>query len=158
MAVSAERSAMIAKIRSLPQQLEETLRGLSDKQLDARPPGEWSPRQNVHHLADSHMNAFIRLKLALLEDQPTIKPYNQEDWAETPDGRDLPVEHSLSLLRGLHARWAALLESLSDADFARQWYHPEQGRFLTIDDLLVTYSNHGEGHIKQINEALAATA
>jgi hypothetical protein len=153
----AERAALIAALRALPAQVTELTANLTDSQLDARPPDEWSVRQNVHHLADSHMNAFIRLKLALTEERPTIKPYDQNAWAETVDGAVLPLEDSLAILRGLHARWAALFESLSDTQYAREWIHPERG-VRTVESLLSGYVEHGQGHLKQIREALAATA
>jgi hypothetical protein len=132
------------------------LAGLSAEQLTtAYLEGEWTAAQNVHHLADSHMNAYIRTRLILLEDQPTLKPYNQEDWAALPDASAADVSASLAILRGLHARWAALFEGLSDADFARAGNHPEVG-IITIADLLRTYARHGAAHIDQIQRTLAA--
>lgn len=102
------------------------------------------------------MNAFIRVKLALLEDCPTLKPYNQDDWARTPEAAELPVESSLAILRGLHARWAHLFESLSEAEFAREAFHPENG-FMRVLDFLDYYAAHGEAHLRQIHQALEAT-
>ena len=109
----------------------------------------------MHHLADSHMNAFIRVKLGLTEDHPTIRPYNQEDWARTAEARDIPIESSLALLKGLHQRWCVLWESLSDADWSRTVMHPEVGE-ITVEDFLRTYSDHGAAHIDQIERTLAA--
>jgi hypothetical protein len=157
MLTAEERAARIDKIRNLPSQLEALVGSLSDAELARHPAAEgaWNSRQVVHHLADSHMNAFIRFKLALTEDRPTVKPYHQEIWAEMIDGRDLPIGLSLSILRGLHARWAVLLDSLTEEQWARQAIHPVDG-VKSVDDFLVTYSNHGDNHIAQIKEALAS--
>ena len=146
-----ERAARIAAIRALPGQLEAAVANWSDEQLDYRPaPGEWCARQIIHHVADSHMNAFIRMKLALAEDTPTIKPYDQEVWAEMVDGNQGNVEDSLLILRGLHARWARLWDSLGEADYARAYFHPEHGSHTALDQHLVYYSDHGKVHIEQI--------
>lgn len=150
------KPALIAKMREFPARLEALVKDLSDEALDARPEREWSPRQNVHHVADSHMNAFIRVKLALTENHPTIKPYNQDDWAETTDSKTLPLEYSLAIIRGLHARWVALFESLTPEQWQRTVMHPENG-VMSVEDFLKTYAAHGEGHIEQIKAALAAT-
>lgn len=151
-----QRREMIDMIRKLPAQLEAAVKDLSDYQLKTRfVPGEWSVIQNVHHLADSHMNAFIRTKLMLLEDHPTIKPYKQDDWAETPDSTETPLEASLALLRGLHQRWADLFDSLKEEDWARSGVHPESGE-MTVERILQIYSRHGVGHIEQIQKTLAA--
>jgi hypothetical protein len=151
-----QRREMIDMIRQLPAQLETALKALNDYQLKTRfIPGEWSVIQNVHHLADSHMNAFIRTKLLLLEDHPTIKPYNQDDWAETVEATETPLEASLLILRGLHQRWADLFDSLKDEDWACSGLHPESGE-ITVESLLRTYSRHGVGHIEQIQKTLAA--
>ncbi|GAB4545657.1 MAG: putative metal-dependent hydrolase [Anaerolineae bacterium] len=155
MLTAVERALLIDKIRVLPDELERLVAPLSDEQLDARPTSEWSVRQNVHHLADSHMNAFIRVKLALLEDHPTLKPYNQDDWADSIDGKNPPISYSMAILRGLHARWVALFASLSDEQFQRTAYHPENGD-MRVEDFLSHYAAHGEGHLIQIREALAA--
>jgi hypothetical protein len=157
MLTAAERAPLIAKIRDLPAQLEALVSRLSDAQLDAHPAGEWSPRQNIHHLADSHMNAFMRVKLALTEDKPAVKVINQDAWAGLVDGCSLPVDSSLAILKGLHARWSALLDSLTEAQWARAVMHPERGE-LTVVDLLVMYARHGDNHIKQLQETLTRTA
>jgi hypothetical protein len=152
-----ERAALIAKIRSLPQQLETLVSGLTDEQLDFSPGSrEWSARQIVHHVADSHMNAFIRLKLAITENHPTIKAYDQELWAELPDTKHMPLEPSFSILRGLHQRWVAAFESLSEDDWNRTARHPEYGTTISPDTLVETYAEHGEIHLDQIRRALAA--
>jgi hypothetical protein len=150
------KAALIEKIRELPARLEALVSPLTDAQLDAKPPREWTARQNVHHLAESHMNAFIRVKLALTEDHPTIKPYNQDACALTVDAKDLPIESSLSILRGLHIRWVALFESLTPEQWQRTLFHPENG-IMTVEDILKIYAAHGEGHLVQITEALRAT-
>ena len=142
--------AAIRDIRELSDHLAAAVAGLSDKQLDTPyRPGGWTVRQVVHHLPDSHMNAYTRLKLALTEDVPVIKPYDEEKWAELSDGRTLPVEPSLSLLRGLHARWANLLEGLSPAEFSRELMHPEAGKF-SIGQLTGLYGWHSRHHVAHI--------
>ena len=151
-----ERADLIAKLRALPARLETLVSPLSDAQLSAAPVGAWSAKQNIHHLADAHMNAFIRVKLALLESRPTLKPYNQDDWATTPEAAELPIESSLAILHGLHARWAHLFERLSDGDFAREAFHPENG-VMRVIDFLEYYAAHGEAHLRQIHQALEAT-
>lgn len=155
MANTAER---IEKIRRFPQQLESLVSNLSDDDLNTPYlAGEWTVSQNVHHLADSHMNAFIRFKLIYTEDKPNLKAYDQDIWAQLPDGHHQPLEYSLSILRGLHARWCVLLDQISDADWSRSGHHPENGE-ITLDDILSTYAGHGEGHIDQIQRTLAAKA
>jgi len=151
----AERQALMTKIAELPANIEAIVKNLSDDQL-ATPcgEGEWTVRQVVHHLADSHMNSFIRLKLILTEEHPTLVAYDQEIWATLPDV-ELPLEHTFSILRGLHKRWIALFESLSEESWRRLGYHPEIGD-ITPDDLLVIYARHGEEHIEQITRLLTA--
>ncbi len=147
---AATRAAMIAAVADVPAALSRALAGLTDVQLDAPyRPGGWSPRQIVHHLADSHMNAFIRLKLGLTEDNPTIKPYEEQTWADTPDGRDTPVALSMSIIEGLHARWAHLLRSLDTTAFDRTIQHPERGP-MSLCDLLQLYAWHGNHHTVQV--------
>jgi hypothetical protein len=156
MPTNDERQALIAKIRSLPARLEAVVRDLTLEQLTTHYlDGEWTVAQNVHHLADSHMNSFIRLKLILTEERPALKPYDQDRWAALVDGDNPSIDDSLMLLRGLHRRWVALFESLREADWRRAGHHPEIGD-VTPDDLLRIYAAHGEGHIDQINRTLAA--
>jgi uncharacterized damage-inducible protein DinB len=145
-----ERLQHIQRLALVPAGLRTVVRGLSPEQLAAPyRPGGWTVSQVVHHVADSHMNAFIRTKLALTEDNPTIKPYRQAEWAELPDGKIVPLESSLALIEGLHERWVLLLRSLPPTDFARTFVHPESGS-RTIDWLLALYSWHGAHHTAQI--------
>ncbi len=156
MLTNTQRRELIEKVRSFPAQLEAAVRDLTPVQLTTRSlAGEWTVAQIVHHLADSHINAFVRVKLMLTEDRPTLKPYNQEAWAETAEAESAAIGGALDILRGLHERWVALFESLGDADWGRKALHPESGE-LTVDDILVTYANHGEAHLAQINRTLAA--
>lgn len=151
-AAYAER---IARIERFPMELEAAVSGLTEAQLAFRPaPREWCVRQIVHHLADSHANAFIRLKLALTEENPTIRPYDQAAFAELPDSLAAPLELSLPFIRALHARWAYLFRSLDEAAWARTFQHPEYGPF-TLTRLLDTYVEHCDIHLDQIARALA---
>jgi hypothetical protein len=146
----AERLQKIDAIRKLPDLLEATVAGLTDAQLDTPyRAGGWTVRQVVHHLADSHMNAFVRAKLILTEDHPTVKPYDQDKWAELVDTKRLPVRSSLALVRGLHERWTALLESLPEEAWSRSAKHPEIGE-ITLERILTIYSGHGEKHVETI--------
>lgn len=156
MTTPEQRAERIAKIAALPDALAAVVAGLSDAELDAHSPADpWTIRQVTHHIADSHVNAFIRLKLMLTERHPTIKPYDQEAWARLADAA-LPVDATLILLRGLHARWVRLFESLGEGDWARTAYHPENGE-ITVDWLLDTYARHGEEHLEQIQRIRQAT-
>ena len=158
MLTNEQRHHLIRKIDRLPADLEAVVRELSDEQLTTHYlEGEWTVAQNVHHLADSHMNSFIRLKLMLTEDRPTLKPYDQEAWAELSDGNNPAIETSLTLLQGLHRRWVMIFEQLPAADWGRAGLHPEIGE-VTVEDLLQSYAAHGEGHIDQINRTLAGAA
>lgn len=150
MTTKEQRARDIARIAALPEALAAAVAGLSDAQLDQPADDDpWTVRQVVHHVADSHMNAFIRMKLMLTEQHPTLKPYDQDAWALLADTRSTPVDATLALLRGLHARWVGLLESLREADWARSAHHPENGT-VTIDGMLRTYAQHGEDHVAQI--------
>lgn len=147
----ARRAACVARISAAPAALRAAVAGLSDAQLDTpyRPDG-WTVRQVVHHVPDSHLNAYVRMRLALTEDVPTIKPYEEARWAELPDARTLPVEVSLALLEALHVRWTALLRTFGAVEGARQLRHPEHGRLMTIDELLALYAWHGEHHVAHV--------
>jgi hypothetical protein len=147
--VPAMRDEAMADIAALPARLRDAVRGLSESQLDSPyRPGGWTVRQVVHHLGDSHMHAFVRLKLALSEDNPTVKPYDEKAFAALPDHR-LPIEVSVALLDGLHARWSAVLKTLSADQFTRPLYHPEIGA-ITIDYLVQTYGWHSRHHVAHI--------
>lgn len=145
------RARFIQRIEGLPVRARAAVAGLDDGALDTpyRPQG-WTPRQIVHHLADSHMNAFVRIKLALTEDHPTIKPYDQEAWAGLVDSTGAP-ESSLSILEGLHERWVLLLRSLEEDAFGRTVNHPEIGA-VTLSFFLQLYAWHGDHHVTQIEE------
>ena len=151
---SEERRAWIQEIARAPRDLRAAVSGLSEEQLDTPyRPGGWTVRQVVHHVPESHMNAFIRFKLALTEDQPTIKPCDEARWSMLADNA-LPVTPSLDLLEALHLRWVRLLESLSDADLQRRFLHPESGPWR-LDQYLAQYAWHGRHHIAHITELRA---
>lgn len=144
-----QRTANIAAIRDLPAAVESAVAGLSDEQLDTEyRPGGWTVRQTVHHIADSHLNSFCRFKLAMTEDVPTIRPYEEARWAELADSR-LAIDSSLAIIGGVHHRLQTLLAAMSDEDFARRLMHPESGEF-TIDGLLALYAWHGAHHVAHI--------
>lgn len=144
----ARRAELIAEIEALPAKLRAAVAGLTAEQLDTKYVN-WTARQIAHHLADSHLNAFARFKLALTEDNPTIKPYDQGKWADLPDAAG-DVEPSLRLLEGLHARWVRLLRAMTDADFARTFVHPEYRKTYTLGESLGVYAYHGRHHTAQI--------
>src|SRR5215469_15042505 len=136
----AERAELISQIAAVPARLRKAVKGLTAEQLDTpyRPEG-WTVRQVVHHLPDSHLNSYVRFKLALTENQPTVKTYDQEAWAKLADSKSTPVETSLALLEALHERWVNLLQSMSPADFARTLNHSEMGP-VTLDRMLALYA------------------
>lgn len=150
-ALTAEqRAAAIAQIAATPKNLREAVAGLSHEQFDTPyRPGGWTVRQVVHHLPDSHMNSYVRLKLALTENEPTIKAYEEQLWAELADSRDTPVEVSLTLLEALHQRWEILLRSMKAEDFSRTLRHPVLGP-MTLDNLVNLYAWHGRHHVAHI--------
>jgi uncharacterized damage-inducible protein DinB len=143
------RAELIAQIEAAPAALRAAVAGLTDAQLDTKYVN-WTARQIAHHMADSHLNAFARFKLALTEDAPTIKPYGQDAWAGTADVLGEPVETSVRLLEALHARWVRLLRSMGEADFARTFVHPEYGKTYTLGEALGVYAHHGRHHTAQI--------
>lgn len=145
------REQRIGEIAAAPAHLRAAVEGLSPEQLDTpyRAKG-WTVRQVVHHLPDSHLNAYTRMKLALTEDVPTIKPYEEARWAELPDARSGPVELSLSLLEHLHQRWVLLLRQLGPADFRRRFRHPEHGRIFELDESVALYAWHGQHHVAHV--------
>ncbi|HVJ08280.1 MAG TPA: bacillithiol transferase BstA [Acidisarcina sp.] len=148
----AQRPASIATLRALPSALREAVSGLSDAQL-ATPyrDGGWTVLQTVHHLADSHLNAYSRFRQALTQDWPTIYAYDEAKWAQLADAHTAPVALSLELLDGLHARWTLLLDSLKDADFERGFVHPENGR-QTLEQGVAIYAWHSRHHTAHITE------
>lgn len=145
------REEWIGELAVAPGRLSAAVAGLSPVQLDTpyRPEG-WTVRQVVHHVPDSHLNAYTRIKLALTEEEPTIKPYEEARWAELPDARRGPVEPSLALLEFLHQRWLLLLRNLRPADFARRFRHPEHGRVFDLNEALAMYAWHGKHHVAHI--------
>ncbi len=149
-AISAgQREEAVAAIAVLPMAVREAVDGLTDAQLDApyRPEG-WTVRQVVHHLPDSHMNSFLRLKLALTEDMPTVGTYQEARWAKLPDAR-APIAFSLALLDSLHERWVYLLRALDEPAWSRQFHHPELGD-MRVDELAALYAWHGRHHVAHI--------
>jgi len=147
------RAAHIQTLRLLPERLRTAVSGLSEAQLDTPyREGGWTVRQVVHHVADSHAMSYTRFKLALTEDWPTIKPYDEAAWANLADSRTLPVEVSLGLIAALHARWVALLESMTEADFQKGYNHPEMGRqnLATALALYEWHSRHHTAHITSL--------
>ena len=143
----------ITDIENLPLLLREAVEGLTEQQLSLpyRPEG-WTVRQTVNHLADSHANAFIRFKLALTEKTPTIKPYEEQLWAELEDGKSAPIEWSLTMLEVMHKRWIMLLKSMTDEQFSRQFIHPETKHLNTLRTVTGMYSWHGRHHTAHIAE------
>ena len=143
-------ATLIQQIAAAPAGLTAAVRGLTDAQLDTPyRDGGWTPRQIVHHVADSHMNAYMRFKFGVTESNPTIKPYNEVSWAETVDGKTAPVDTSLMLIDGLHRRWVQFLRSLDGKTFTRTVQHPERGP-MTLIDLLQLYAWHGRHHTAHI--------
>jgi hypothetical protein len=145
------RHAAIEDIAALPQRMRDAVAGLNEAQLDTPyRDGGWTVRQVVHHVPDSHLNAYVRLKLALTEDAPTIKPYDEKAWAALPDAR-MPIETSLVLLDALHARWATVFRAMTLEQFARAFSHPEYpDGLLTLDWLLQQYGWHSRHHVAHI--------
>jgi hypothetical protein len=144
------RSEFIQRIAETPSEVKAAVQGLNEKQLDTPyREGGWTVRQVVHHMPDSHMNSYVRFRLALTEDEPTIKPYNEHLWAELSDARTAPIILSLQLLESLHERWVILLRSLKPADFSRTFRHPEHGA-RDLDWLLQLYAWHGRHHVAHI--------
>jgi hypothetical protein len=149
-AATAElRSDWLDTLEALPARLRAAVAGLSEEQLDTPyRPGGWTVRQVVHHVADSHMNSFIRFRLALTEEEPTVKPYNEAKWALLKDA-ELPVEVSLKLVDGVHHRMVVMLRSLSPEDFERKFRHPQLG-LMDLNGNLALYAWHGRHHVAHI--------
>jgi hypothetical protein len=148
-------SHWIDDIASFPERLRIAVSELSDEQLEhTYRPGGWTIRQVIHHCADSHMNSFIRFKLALTEDQPTIKPYYEDRWAELQDTKNMTVQSSLKILEGLHLRWTHLLRALTQTDYARTFYHPENKKTIRLDENIGIYAWHCNHHLAHIRHAI----
>ena len=149
---ASRRQQAIAEIASTPAKMRAAVVGLSQSQLDTRyRDGGWTVRQVVHHVPDSHLNAFLRLKMTLTEEKPTIKTYEESQWAELADGKSAPIEDSLKLLDALHARWDRVWQSLKPEHFSRLLIHPDSGE-KNVDWLLFLYEWHGKHHTAHITE------
>ena len=134
-------------ISALPSKFINLLGGWTEEQYDTRyRPDGWTIRQLIHHVADSHINAYVRFRLALTEDNPTIKPYKEDRWAELPDAKTAQVDLSLQLLKNVHLRWVLLMNSMDAADLARTYTHPETGRTIRLDGVIALYAWHSEHH------------
>ena len=152
----AERNILIKKMRELPRQVEDLIADIPESDLVmSYLPGEWSIAQNVHHLADAHMNAFFRFKRILIGAKPEITHFDQKNWARTTEATTANVEDSLSILRGLHRRWCQLMESVGDNEWEKFGIHDQAG-YISLEDVLIAYAKHGEDHLKQIQESLDA--
>jgi len=147
-----QKRVFLDEIAQTPVKLRLAVEGLSDEQLDTPyRPGGWSVRQVVHHVPDSHMNSYVRFKLALTEDEPTIKTYAEDRWAELSDSKATPIEVSLTFLESLHDRWVRLLRSLSAQDWKKTFRHPDLGP-MTLEKTLSLYAWHGRHHVAHITE------
>ena len=145
-----ELQRAIDEIAEAPAKLREAVKGLADQQLDTPyREGGWTIRQVVHHVPDSHVNSYVRFKLAMTEENPTIRPYHEDRWAELEEARTAPVEVSLALLDSLHYRWVLFLRSFSEADFRRTFNHPELGA-MTVHKNIALYAWHGKHHIAHV--------
>lgn len=159
-AVSAdEQTHAIRTISAFPDKIRHATERLTDQQLDTpyRPDG-WTIRQVVHHVADSHVNAYVRFKLAITEDSPTIKPYNEKLWAELPDSKILPVEISLHILKAIHTRWVVVMENMKPEDWDKKYIHPEHNSIMTLAQAAMMYEwhcNHHLGHITGLKSRMA---
>ena len=148
---ATDRRELIDQIAAAPQRLREAVHRLSEQQLDTPyRDGGWTVRQVVHHLPDSHMNAYMRTKLALTENEPVIRPYDEDAWAKLSDSRDTPIETSMTLFDALQGRWVTLLRSLDETHFARTLKHPEHLRIMSVDTVIGIYAWHGRHHVAHI--------
>jgi len=145
-----QKKQYLQDIEETPTRLRAAVRGLSDQQVNTPyRDGGWTVRQLTHHVPDSHMNAYIRFKLALTEDEPTIRPYMEDRWAELPESKQAPVELSLALLDSLHQRWTMVLKNISETDWKRNLRHPEMG-LLSLEKTLALYAWHGRHHTAHV--------
>ena len=148
----AQRDELIQEIENAPTALRSAIQGLSAEQIETPyRNGGWTVRQVVHHIADSHMNSYMRIKLALTEEEPTIRTYMEDRWAELPEARTAPIELSLGLLENLHQRWMLMLRAIPDADWKRTFRHPELG-LMTLERNLALYAWHGRHHVAHVTE------
>jgi uncharacterized damage-inducible protein DinB len=146
----AQKKQYLNDIEQTPARLRAAVRGLSDEQLNTPyREGGWTVRQLAHHVPDSHMNAYIRFKLALTEDEPTIRPYMEDRWAGLPESKQAPIDVSLTLLDSLHQRWTMVLRNIPDADWKRTFRHPEMG-LLSLEKTLALYAWHGKHHVAHV--------
>jgi hypothetical protein len=147
-----EREAAIAEIAALPARLRAAVAGLADAELDTPyRPGGWTVRQVVHHVPDSHANAYVRFKLGLTEDAPTVRPYEEKLWAELPEAKSAPLEPSLAVLEARHGRWVLALRAVAPGEWERTLVNPETGRY-TLDQLLALYAWHSRHHLAHVTE------
>jgi hypothetical protein len=145
-----QKARYLDDIEQTPARLRAAVKGLSDKQLDTPyRQGGWTVRQVVHHVPDSHLNSYVRFKLALTEDEPTIRPYMEHLWAELPEAKTAPVELSLVLLESLHKRWMLMLRAITPADWKRTYQHPGMG-VMSLEKTLASYSWHGRHHVAHV--------
>jgi hypothetical protein len=150
-----ERTVLIQQIAQLPAQLTAMARAIGGERLQLPyRPGGWTGRQVIHHVADSHINSYIRYRLALTEDNPSVRPYDEKAWAELPDIAATPITVSLTLLEALHSRWVTLLHHLTDTDWQRTFYHPGYQRQYTLDQGLAMYAWHGQHHLAHLKMLL----
>jgi len=147
---NGQRQTLIDQIAATPEKMRAAVEGLSDEQLNTpyRPEG-WTVRQVVHHVPESHMNSYVRFKLAITEEEPTIKPYFEDRWAQLDDAKQAPIGLSLSLLEALHERWVWFLRSLKEPDFQRTFRHPELGT-VSLDKNVALYAWHGRHHVAHV--------
>ena len=142
----------IKKLEEFPARLKKLVTGMNDEQLNTPyREGGWTARQVIHHIPESHMNAYIRFRLAITEDNPTIKPYNEKAWGDLEDSKTLPPAASLTLLTGLHQRWTAMLRMMKPEDFQKTYFHPEHLQSLNLADVLAMYAWHCDHHYEHIN-------
>lgn len=149
----ADIQRWIHTLEGFPDEMRNAVKGLSDTQLDTPyREGGWTIRQVVHHVPDSHMNAYIRFKLTLTEDNPTVRPYYEDRWAELPDGKTAPISFSLDILDAIHRRWVYVLRNMSPDDFKKTFYHPENKVTRTLEINLCLYEWHCRHHLSHITE------
>jgi hypothetical protein len=151
-----QKTKFLDDIEQTPARLKAAVQGLSQQQLDTPyRDGGWTVRQVVHHVPDSHINSYMRFKLALTEEEPTIRTYMEDRWAELPEARTAPIELSLGLLENLHKRWMLMLRAIPDADWKRTFRHPELG-LMTLERNLALYAWHGRHHVAHVTELRTA--